>query len=174
MAQWAARSGNSLGFMSREPVASFGWHKPRISRHAFLEIQLPGSEVRVFGVHLSAVHAAWTERRRTLEFRALLKSIAQHQHGLHLLAGDFNTLAPGELLDLRKLPSRLRALVWLSGGSRAMAHDPDHPRRRIRRHLPEHASGRAWLHLPDAGIRTHGSTTSSFRWPTPRACSPAK
>jgi endonuclease/exonuclease/phosphatase family metal-dependent hydrolase len=30
--------------------------------------------------------------------------------------GDFNTLAPGELLDIRKLPHRLRALVWLSGG----------------------------------------------------------
>lgn len=116
MAQWEARSGDSLGFMSRQPVQSFDWHKPRISRHAFLEIQLAGSEVRVFGVHLSAVHAAWTESRRTMELRALLRSIAQHQHGFHLLTGDFNTLAPGELLDLRKLPHRLRALVWLSGG----------------------------------------------------------
>jgi endonuclease/exonuclease/phosphatase family metal-dependent hydrolase len=32
------------------------------------------------------------------------------------VVGDFNTLAPGELLDVRKLPHRLRALVWLSGG----------------------------------------------------------
>ena len=117
MEQWASRRGDSLGFISRRPVQSFGWHKPRISRHAFLEIQLAGSEVRVFGVHLSAVHAAWTESRRTLELRALLRSIAHHQHGFHLLTGDFNTLAPGELLDLRKLPSRLRALVWLSGGT---------------------------------------------------------
>jgi endonuclease/exonuclease/phosphatase family metal-dependent hydrolase len=116
MAQWGSRSGDSLGFMSRQPVQSFGWHKPRISRHAFLELQLAGSEMRVFGVHLSAVHAAWTERRRTMELRALLKSIARHQHGFHLVTGDFNTLAPGELLDPRKLPSRLRALVWLSGG----------------------------------------------------------
>jgi exodeoxyribonuclease-3 len=117
MAQYGSRRGDSLGFISREPVHSFGWHKPRISRHPFLEIQLAGREARVFGVHLSAVHAAWTESRRTLELRALIKSIAQHQHGFHLLAGDFNTLAPGELLDLRKLPGRLRALVWLSGGT---------------------------------------------------------
>lgn len=117
MTQYSSRRGQSLGFMSRQPVQSFGYHKPRISRHAFLEIQLAGSETRVFGVHLSAVHAAWTERRRILELRALLKSIAQHQHGVHLLAGDFNTLAPGELLDVRKLPGRLRALVWLSGGT---------------------------------------------------------
>ena len=116
MAQWAARRGDSLAFISRQPVRAFGWHKPRISRHAFLEIEVAGSELRVFGVHLSAVHAAWTEGRRTLELRALLRSIAQHQHGFHLLTGDFNTLAPGELLDLRKLPSRLRALVWMSGG----------------------------------------------------------
>jgi endonuclease/exonuclease/phosphatase family metal-dependent hydrolase len=116
MAQCASRKGNSLGFLSRTRVASFGWHKPRISRHAFLEIELPGTEARIFGIHLSAVHAAWTERRRTEELRALLKSIARHQHGFHVLTGDFNTLAPGELLDFRKLPGRLRALVWLSGG----------------------------------------------------------
>jgi exodeoxyribonuclease-3 len=51
------------------------------------------------------------------EIRALMRSIAQHQHGFHVLAGDFNTLAPGERLDLRRLPRRLRPFVWLSGGS---------------------------------------------------------
>jgi endonuclease/exonuclease/phosphatase family metal-dependent hydrolase len=50
------------------------------------------------------------------ELRALLVAIQQHQHGPHVLVGDFNTLAPGELLDFRKLPARLRALVWMSGG----------------------------------------------------------
>jgi len=116
MAQCGSRKGESLAFMSRAPVQSYGWHQPRVSRHAFLEIQLAGTETRIFGVHLSAVHAAWTESRRVVELRALLKAIAQHQHGFHVLTGDFNTLAPGELLDFRKLPGRLRALVWLSGG----------------------------------------------------------
>jgi len=116
MAQSASRKGESLGFLSRHKVRGFGWHKPRISRHAFLEIEPSGTAARIFGIHLSAVHAAWTERRRTEELRALLKSIARHQHGFHVLTGDFNTLAPGELLDFRKLPGRLRALVWLSGG----------------------------------------------------------
>jgi exodeoxyribonuclease-3 len=116
MAQFASRKGESLGFMSRAPVRQYQWHRPRISRHAFLEIQLAESAARVFGLHLSAVHAAWTESRRMQELRALLRSIARHQHGFHVLTGDFNTLAPGELLDFRKLPGRLRALVWLSGG----------------------------------------------------------
>jgi exodeoxyribonuclease-3 len=110
------RPRQSLAFMSRVPIVHHEWHRPRASRHAFLEIVLAGDTVRLFGLHLSAVHAAWTERRRVLELRALLKSIEKHQHGFHLLAGDFNTLAPGELLDLRQLPHRLRALVWLSGG----------------------------------------------------------
>jgi endonuclease/exonuclease/phosphatase family metal-dependent hydrolase len=70
----------------------------------------------VFGLHLSAVHSAWTETRRVVEIRALLLSIARHQDGFHVLTGDFNTLAPGELLDARLLPHRLRVLMWLMGG----------------------------------------------------------
>jgi exodeoxyribonuclease-3 len=116
MAQSGAAGRQSLGFMSREPLEHFAWHRPRLSRHAFLEAVPRGGFPRVFGVHLSAVHAAWTEARRELELRALLRSIKQHQGGFHLLAGDFNTLAPGEVLDFARLPARLRALVWLSGG----------------------------------------------------------
>ena len=116
MSQWASRAGKSLAFMSRRPVASFAARRPAISRHAFLEIVPADTSWRVFGVHLSAVHAAWTERRRLLELRALLRNVAQHQQGPHVLIGDFNTVAPGDIFDPRRLPRRLRALVWLSGG----------------------------------------------------------
>jgi endonuclease/exonuclease/phosphatase family metal-dependent hydrolase len=113
---WAARPGHSLGFMGRIEIAHYDWHRPPGARHPFLEIVPAGTETRIFGLHLSAVHSNWTERRRVRELRALLKSIKQHQEGFHVLVGDFNTLAPGELLDARRLPARLRALVWLSGG----------------------------------------------------------
>jgi endonuclease/exonuclease/phosphatase family metal-dependent hydrolase len=116
MRQWASRAGKSLAFMSRDAVASFAAHRPTISRHAFLEIVPATTSWRVFGVHLSAVHAAWTERRRLFELRALLRAIAAHQQGPHILIGDFNTVAPGEMFDVTRLPRRLRALVWLSGG----------------------------------------------------------
>src|SRR5262249_46876660 len=106
----------SLGYLSRRPVAHAQWHRPRLSRHAFIELIPEGAALGIFGVPLSAVHAAWTERRRLSELRARLASIAAHQHGFHVLAGDFNTLAPGEDLDVRRLPPRLRPLVWLSGG----------------------------------------------------------
>ena len=107
----------SLGFMSRIPIAHYEWHRPRVSRHAFLEIVPEGMEFRVFGVHLSAVFAAWTESRRVFELRAMLNSIKRHQHGFHALVGDFNTVTPGELLDFKTLPQKVRATVWLSGGT---------------------------------------------------------
>ena len=116
MAHWGSRRGESLGFISRLPLDHVEWVKPRVSRHAFLQVVPAGASWRIVGVHLSAVHSAWTEARRTYELRALLLAIQQHQHGPHVLVGDFNTLAPGELLDIRQLPARLRALVWLSGG----------------------------------------------------------
>lgn len=116
MAQCGAQPKTSLGFMSRTRVRDHQWHRPRLSRHAFLEIHPADADFTVFGVHLSAVHAAWTERRRAFELGNLLRTIRAHDRGFHLLAGDFNTLAPGDVLDFRKLPARLRALVWLSGG----------------------------------------------------------
>ena len=116
MAEWRSFARQSLAFLSRRKVSHAEWVRPRISRHAFIEIVPTGDELRLFGLHLSAVHAAWTERRRVLELRALLRSVARHQDGFHLLAGDFNTLAPGELLQHERLPWRLRPLLWLSGG----------------------------------------------------------
>jgi endonuclease/exonuclease/phosphatase family metal-dependent hydrolase len=117
MKVWASRPGYSLAFMSRLEIAHYDWHRPVGARHPFLEIVPAGTEARIFGLHLSAVHSNWTERRRVRELRALLKSIEKHQEGFHALVGDFNTLAPGELLDAQRLPPRLRPLVWLSGGT---------------------------------------------------------
>ena len=108
MRDWRAYDRQSLGFASRVPVAHAAWHRPRVSRHAFIEIVPEGEALRVFGLHLSAVHAAWTEQRRVYELRALLRSIHQHRDRFHVLAGDFNTVAPGDPFDTAKLPMRLR------------------------------------------------------------------
>ncbi|HET8647330.1 MAG TPA: endonuclease/exonuclease/phosphatase family protein, partial [Vicinamibacteria bacterium] len=114
MKTWAATPRHSLGFMSKVEVQAHHWHRPPACRRAFLELVL-SSGLRVFGVHLSAIHSNWTERRRVRELRALLAAIQAHQNGPHVLAGDFNTLAPGEQLDTSRRPRRLRALAWLSG-----------------------------------------------------------
>ena len=113
---WAAHKGRSIAYLSRVGVSRHEWHRPRGSRRHFMEIELEGSKLVVFGIHLSAVHSFWTERRRMRELRSLLAWVEARGSGFHVMVGDFNTLAPGELLDAQKLPPRLRALVWLSGG----------------------------------------------------------
>jgi endonuclease/exonuclease/phosphatase family metal-dependent hydrolase len=102
---WGSSSKRSLAFLSRIEIQHHEWHRPPWSKRAFLEIVPKDHDCRVFGVHLSALHSNWTERRRTYELRALLASIVRHAHGRHVVAGDFNTL-----------PFRLRPLVWMSGG----------------------------------------------------------
>lgn len=112
----AAHKGYSIAYLSRVAVKHHEWHRPRGSRRHFMELELEGTSLVVFGIHLSAVHSFWTERRRMRELRSLLAWVESRHAGFHILVGDFNTLAPGELLDAQKLPPRLRALVWLSGG----------------------------------------------------------
>lgn len=112
---WAARRNHSIGFLSREEVVYHEWHYPAGARHSFLEIIPAGTEVRVFGLHLSARFSRWDERRRAREIRSLLEGIKRHQEGFHVLVGDFNTLAPGEILEMDKLPAWIRALIWISG-----------------------------------------------------------
>jgi exodeoxyribonuclease III len=117
MKAWASARGYSLAFMSKTEIAHYAWHRVRLARRRYLEIVLAGSGTRIFGVHLSAIHSNITEIRRSYELRALLRGIKKHQAGFHLAMGDFNTLAPGERLDMRRLPPRLRAVIWMTGGN---------------------------------------------------------
>jgi endonuclease/exonuclease/phosphatase family metal-dependent hydrolase len=113
---WASSQGHSVAFMSRLSIAGHVWRRVRWAKRAYLEI-VTSTDFRIYGVHLSAVHSNLTEQRRAYELRALLRSVERHQHGLHIVTGDFNTLAPGERLDMDKLPPRLRALTWVTGKS---------------------------------------------------------
>lgn len=115
MSHWGASPRRSVAFMSRVAVARHEWHHPPPCHHAILEVVVADRDVRIFGVHLSAVHSNFTERRRTRELEATLAAIADHAQGVHALVGDFNTLAPREAFDLRRLPLRLRLLALLGG-----------------------------------------------------------
>ena len=112
---WAARRNHSIGFLSKQEVAYHEWHYPAGARHSFLEIIPAGTEARIFGLHLSARFSRWDERRRWREIRSLLEGIKRHQAGFHGLVGDFNTLAPGEVLEMDKMPAWIRGLIWISG-----------------------------------------------------------
>ena len=112
---WDSRVNYSTGFLTRLPVENYNWHMPQRSRHAFLELAIREPQIRFFGLHLSAWFSNWSERQRHVEIEALLTSIKEHQHGIHIIAGDFNALAPGEVLQVGRMPPWIRAMVWLSG-----------------------------------------------------------
>jgi endonuclease/exonuclease/phosphatase family metal-dependent hydrolase len=112
---WAARKDHSIGYISRNEIAYHEWHYPAGAKHSFLEIVPAGGKSRVFGLHLSARFSKWDERKRGREIRSLLQGIKRHQEGFHVLVGDFNTLAPGEVLEIKRMPAWIRALIWISG-----------------------------------------------------------
>jgi exodeoxyribonuclease-3 len=113
---WASSPGHSVAFLSNVEIARHAWRRVRWAKRAYLEM-VTAADFRIYGVHLSAVHSNVTEQRRAYELRALLRSVERHQHGLHFVTGDFNTLAPGERLDMSRLPPTLRALAWVTGKS---------------------------------------------------------
>jgi exodeoxyribonuclease-3 len=116
-----SRRSHSTGFLSRVPVLEYGWRHPPRTRHALLEVSLADGFPRLFVLHLRAWFSNWSERRRARELRGLLDGIRaqlireQHAFAFHLLAGDFNALAPGEALDSSPMPAWIRGMIWLSG-----------------------------------------------------------
>ncbi|MFN2532502.1 MAG: endonuclease/exonuclease/phosphatase family protein [Pyrinomonadaceae bacterium] len=112
---WAARKGYSLGYISRLEIDYHEWHYPAGAKHSFLEIVPTGNNSRIFGLHLSARFSRWDERKRAREIRSLLDGIKRYQHGFHVIVGDFNTLAPGDLLEMQRMPAWIKALIWISG-----------------------------------------------------------
>ena len=118
---FGSRPGHSTGFLSRVPVLDFAWRHPPRTRHALLEVSLPDGMPRVFVLHLRAWFSRWSEQQRARELRGLLDGIRQqllreeNAFAFHVLAGDFNALAPGERFDPSPMPAWIRGMVWLSG-----------------------------------------------------------
>lgn len=118
---FGSRVSHSTGFLSRVPVIRHDWRHPPRTRHAILEVALADGHPRVFVLHLRAWFSDWSERQRVRELRGLLDGIRdqlakeENAFAFHLLAGDFNALAPGERFDSSPMPTWIRAMVWLSG-----------------------------------------------------------
>lgn len=116
-----SRLSHSTGFLSNVPVLQYAWRHPQRTRHALLEVSLADGFPRLFVVHLRAWFSKWSERRRAQELRGLLDGIEEqlireeHAFAFHLLAGDFNALAPEEKFDPSPMPRWIRGMVWLSG-----------------------------------------------------------
>lgn len=118
---WGSRALHSTGYLSNVPVLQHAWRHPPRTRHAVLEVALADGYPRLFVLHLRAWFSKWSERRRVQELRGLLDGIKEqlireeHAFAFHVLAGDFNALAPDEHFDSSPMPRWIRGMVWLSG-----------------------------------------------------------
>ncbi len=116
-----SRRAHSTGFLSRLPVVNYAWRHPPQTRHALLEVSFADGFPRLFVLHLRAWFSKWSERQRARELRGLLDGIQaqlieeERAFAFHVLAGDFNALAPGEVLDPSHMPRWIRGMIWISG-----------------------------------------------------------
>jgi endonuclease/exonuclease/phosphatase family metal-dependent hydrolase len=109
-----------VGLLSRLPVLDFRtlhlW--PVWPGCLQATVQLAnGHSVTVFGLHLAAYYPWFLEWWRTHQVRALLRYVRRTAPGWHLLAGDFNTIAPGDKASLAQAPLWVKAQAWFQLGS---------------------------------------------------------
>ncbi len=75
-----------------------------------------GPSLTVYGVHLAAYYPWFFERWRTHQIRSLLRYVRRTAPEHHLLAGDFNAVAPEDRASLARAPLWVRAQTWFQLG----------------------------------------------------------
>lgn len=108
-----------VGLLSRLPVLDFRtlglW--PVWPGCLQATIQLAnGHSLTVFGLHLAAYYPWFMELWRTYQLRTLLRYIQRTAPEWHVLAGDFNTIAPEDKASLMKAPLWVKAQAWFQLG----------------------------------------------------------
>src|ERR671933_19154 len=108
-----------VGLLSRLPVLDFRtlhlW--PVWPGCVQATVQLAkGYSLTVYGLHLAAYYPWFLEWWRVYQVRTLLRYIRRMAPGWHLLAGDFNTIAPGDRASLEQAPLWVKAQAWFQLG----------------------------------------------------------
>jgi exonuclease III len=93
---------------------------PSMLRHTCLQAALeyaPHQTLTVFGIHLAApAYTLLVELYRLRELGAIFRRIAATPAEKIIIAGDFNSIAPGDAPDFSHLPFSLRLSIFLQGG----------------------------------------------------------
>jgi exodeoxyribonuclease-3 len=111
--------GRKVGLLSRLPVLAVHPHRPWGTWRPWLEafLQLPGGQtLTIYGLHLVAFHPWFCEVWRAWELRGLLGHIRRRAPGPHVIAGDFNAVAPGDQARFEAAPLWVKAQLWLQAG----------------------------------------------------------
>jgi exodeoxyribonuclease-3 len=108
-----------VGLLSRLPVLDFHtlrlWPVWPSCLQATVQLA-SGHSLTVFGLHLAAYYPWFLEWWRAHQVRALLRYIRRAAPEWHLLAGDFNAIAPGDRASLEQAPLWVRAQAWFQLG----------------------------------------------------------
>src|ERR687889_654730 len=119
IAERRRRSSLRVGLLSRLPVLSSRtlnlWPAWPSCLEATVQL-MNGHSLTVFGLHLAAYYPWFLEWWRTHQVRTLLRYLRPAAPGRHLLAGDFNTIAPGDRALLGQAPLWVKAQAWFQLG----------------------------------------------------------
>lgn len=109
----------SVAFLSKLKPINYHWHEEKGIHTPFLELEF--DQLRVWGVHLSALLTRWRENQRKQEIELLLYAVKSSKADNHLLIGDFNCIAGGDSPNIANMPVWLQILIRLSGGIQTYA-----------------------------------------------------
>jgi endonuclease/exonuclease/phosphatase family metal-dependent hydrolase len=109
----------SVAVLSRSAVDDVTWLTLRPGR-GFVSLRLVDHDVRLFAVHLSSGLSRRGETIRIGEVAQLLAEVASGSLSARsIIAGDLNSIAPGDVPTLRRLPTWIRILLRFDGGIRS-------------------------------------------------------
>ena len=113
-------SGRAVALLTGLPIEAAATFRPSFLRHTVLHATLedaPQQRISVFGLHLAApAFTLWVEWYRLRELNLILDHIAEVGGDNIVVAGDFNSIAPGDTPNFRTLPISLRLSVLIQGG----------------------------------------------------------
>lgn len=116
----ATNSERTLALLTRLSICEASDFHPRVLRHTCLQAVLeyaPNETLTVFGVHLAAPsYTLLVELYRLRELGAIFRCIATVPAEKIIVAGDFNSIAPGDRPDFSGLPFSLRLSIFIRGG----------------------------------------------------------
>lgn len=108
-----------VALLSRLPVLDFKNHHPFFPVwNNVLEAEFqhrPEKSFRLIGVHLVAGPWIGFEFWRRLETNYLIKRYQPFLQQPFLIAGDFNAVAPDDVINIDRFPGRLKRVLWLQG-----------------------------------------------------------
>ena len=108
-----------VALLSQLPIENFKSHHPLFPIwHNFIEatVKVPsGAVFRLIGVHLVANPWIVFEFWRFLEILYIGRHIQQYSNEPCIMAGDFNSVSPGDRIIRSTMPIRLKFILWSQG-----------------------------------------------------------